>query len=64
MESTSVLTTILTAIGSIVSGAVSWISSFLELITDEGNELLLIVVVMPFVGLGIGLLKRLMSTRA
>ena len=61
---TSVLSTIITAISSIVTGAITWVGSFLSMITTSGNELLLFVVIIPFVGLGIGLLKRLMSTRA
>ena len=40
----------------------SWISTAVTTITS--NPLILIAVVLPFVGLGIGLLKRLFSARA
>lgn len=52
---------IITAIGSVVTGATSWISAFLEMITAEGNELLLFFCIIPVVGLGVGLLRRLIN---
>lgn len=61
MTPTSVLATILSAIGSFVTSAVSWMTSFLGAITATGNELLLMFVVVGFVGLGIGLIRRLIS---
>lgn len=51
-------------ITTIVSSAMSWVSTAASTITAEGNEILLLAVLVPFVGLGIGLLKRLLGTRA
>lgn len=54
------ITTIINAVGSLVTGAVSWLGSYVGTITASGNEvLLLMVVAVPLVGLGVGLLKRL-----
>ena len=48
---------IISDIGSIVTGAVSWVGSFVGAITD--NPLILMFVIIGFVGLGVGLIKRL-----
>lgn len=54
------ITTAINAVGSLVTGAVSWLGSYVSTITASGNEvLLLMVVAVPLVGLGVGLLKRL-----
>lgn len=55
---------IITAVTSIVNAAFGWVGTAVSTITASGNELLLMAVVLPFVGLGIGLLKRLFGTRA
>lgn len=47
-----------------VGGTPSWISTVITTITASGNEVILIAVILPFVGLGVGLLKRLFSTKA
>lgn len=51
------ISTILTDVGSIVTSGVTWIGSFVGAIT--GNPLILMFVITSFVGLGIGLIKRL-----
>ena len=51
---------ILTAVTSIVTASVGWMGSFLGTITSAGNEILLLFVLIPLVGLGIGLVKRLL----
>lgn len=52
---------LITAITAVVSGAVSWLTTYVGAITAAGNEvLLLMVVAVPLVGLGVGLLKRLL----
>lgn len=48
---------ILTGITSVVTSAVSWIGSFVGAIT--ANPLVMMFVIVAFVGLGIGLLSRL-----
>lgn len=51
---------LITAITSVVTAAVGWIGQFVTVITAEGNEILLIGIIISFVGLGVGLIKRLM----
>ncbi len=55
------MSALITAITAVVAGAVSWLTSYVGAITATGNEvLLLMVVAVPLVGLGVGLLKRLL----
>lgn len=51
---------ILTNVGLVVTESITWMTSFLSTITASGNEILLLFVILPLVGLGVGLLKRLM----
>lgn len=52
---------LIAAITSVVTAAVGWLTSYVGAITASGNEvLLLMVVAVPLVGLGVGLLKRLL----
>ena len=62
MDSPTGLAAILADIGSIITAALGWVGSAVTTITS--NPLILMAVIIPFVGLGIGLLKRLISTRA
>lgn len=56
---------LISAIGSFVTGAISWMGEYVSAITASGNEVLLLAVVcVPLVGLGAGLVKRLVSIRA
>ena len=50
---------ILAAVTSLVNAAVSWITTFCTTIT--GQPLLLLFVITGFVGLGVGLIKRLVK---
>lgn len=54
------MSTIIGYITSIVTAAVSWIGSYVGVITAQGNEFLLLFLLVPMVGLGIGLFKRLL----
>lgn len=60
MEETTAITisTVLTEVGNVVSSGIEWIGDYLTVITS--NPVLLLFVIVPFVGLGIGLLRRLM----
>lgn len=49
--------TIIGAVTSLVTAAVTWVTSFLGAIV--ANDLLLLFVIVSFVGLGVGLLRRL-----
>lgn len=51
------ISTILTNVGSIVTSAVTWVNSFVG--TIVGSPLLSLFCLIPVVGLGIGLLRRL-----
>lgn len=51
------LSTILSDVGSIVTQAVTWIGQYATVITS--NPLIEMFVVVSFVGLGVGLIKRL-----
>lgn len=51
------LAAIVNNVGSLVTAAVSWVGSFVGAITD--NPLILMFVIVGFVGLGVGLIKRL-----
>ncbi len=53
------LATLITDIGSMVTGAVSWIGSYVGAITS--NPLILAFVIIAFVGLGVGLINRLIK---
>lgn len=57
------MSAIVTNITSLVTAAVDWVSSFLGMITTSGNELLLVVFLLPIVGVGIGLLRRLVKIK-
>lgn len=52
------MTDIIAAVSSVVTAAVGWIGQFVTVIT--GNPILLIGIIVSFVGLGAGLIKRLM----
>ena len=56
-EPTVTITTILTNVSSLVTEAVKWVASFVGAITS--NPLILMFVIVAFVGLGVGLIKRL-----
>lgn len=51
------MATILENITSVVTSAISWVTSFVDLIT--GQPLLLLFVIVALVGLGVGLISRL-----
>lgn len=54
---TSGIDGILGSITSLVTSGVAWIKSFVGVIT--GNPLILLFVIVSFVGLGVGLIRRL-----
>lgn len=51
------MATLLSNVTSMVTEAITWVQMFVTCITD--NPLLLMFVVVAFVGLGVGLIKRL-----
>lgn len=55
------MSTILTNVGSVITAAIGWMGDFVDFITSSGNEIILLFIIIPFVGLAIGLIKRLIS---
>lgn len=53
------VSSILSAVTSFVTSAVSWMGTIIASITAAGNEILLIGFVMAIAGFGVGLFKRL-----
>ena len=53
------ISTILGNVTSIVTSAIDWMGDFATFVT--GNPLVLVFVLIPLVGLGIGLFRRLLS---
>lgn len=54
---------IIASVGSVVTAAVGWVGSFASTIAST-PILLLGVVCVPLCGIGVGLIKRLLSARA
>lgn len=64
MEGTTVtVATLLSSAGEVFSGAIEWVGDVAA--TIAGNPILLLACVgIPLCGLGVGMFKRLLSTRA
>lgn len=58
------MSALLSNISLIITAAFGWVSEAVTTITATGNELLLLSCIIPFVGVGVSLLKRLLSVRA
>lgn len=57
------MASVIAAVTQLVTGAISWTTSYLTLIT--GNDvLILFCIALPLVGLGIGVIRRLVRIRA
>lgn len=61
---TDPMTTIIGYITALVTASVSWITSTVGVFTASGNELLLFSAIVGFVGIGIGLCKRIFRIKA
>lgn len=58
------MSTLLGNVTTFVTDAIGWMGQFLsEITSDTSGVLVTFVVAVPLVGLGIGLLKRLISVR-
>lgn len=57
------MATVISQLSSFVTAAIGWIGQYVTFITAEGHEIVLFFIMMPLVGLGIGLLKRLINIR-
>ena len=56
------ITGIMEQAGEVVTGAFGWVSTAISAITS--NPLILMCVLLPFVGLGISLVRKLIKTKA
>lgn len=56
------ITSIMGQAGEVVTGAFGWVSTAINAITS--NPLILMVTLLPFVGLGITLVRKLLKTKA
>lgn len=54
---------IIDTLGSLVTAFASYVSQWLTVVFTSGNELLLVAIVLPLVGIGITFIKRLMGRR-
>lgn len=64
MDPTPVVTgmaALLSTITSIVTSVVTWVTSFIGVITAEGNEFLLLMLLVPIIGFAVGILSRLIK---
>lgn len=55
-----------TTVGDLITAAIGWMNDFITEIvtTDTSGVLITFCVALPLVGLGIGLLKRILNVRA
>lgn len=53
--------TLLSNVSLVVTSAIDWLGDFVGTITASGNELLLVFAAVPLVGLGVGLLRRMLA---
>lgn len=62
MEPVTGMAALISAISSLVTAIVSWVSDYVGVITASGNEVLLLMcVAIPVAGIGVGMLRRLLS---
>lgn len=64
MNTPSGMSTIIGYISDLVTASVTWITSTVGAFTASGNELLLFSALVGFVGVGIGLCKRIFKIHA
>lgn len=61
MENVSMVQTIISTLTSLVTAFAGYVSTWISTIFQTGNELLVVALVMPLIGAGITILRRLMS---
>lgn len=59
MEGTVTIASLMTSVGDIFSAALGWVGTVATTITS--NPILLLFCVLPLVGLGVGLFRRLIN---
>lgn len=53
--------TIISVLGALVQAFAGYVSTWVSTIFTAGNELLIVAIVLPLIGVGIGLIRRLMG---
>lgn len=61
MEQVTVVQTIISTLTSLVTAFAGYVSTWVTTIFASGNEILVVAIVLPLIGVGIGLLQRLLS---
>lgn len=61
MEPVSTVSTIISTLTSLVTAFAGYVTTWITTIFTSGNELLLVAIVLPLVGVGIGIIHRLMG---
>ena len=61
MEPVTGMAAFLSTIGSVVTAAIGWMTSWVGAITAQGNEMLMVFIALPLVGIGITLIRRMIS---
>lgn len=61
MEEVSVVSTAISYVTDLVTAGITWVGQYVGAVTS--NPIILFFVMVGFVGLGIGLLKRLINVR-
>lgn len=59
LASATTVSTVLTDVGTVVTQAMQWAGSVVTFISE--NPLIMVFVALPLVGLGIGLIRRMIS---
>lgn len=59
-EVTNTMSTVLGYVGEVFTKALEWAGDVVTFITSEGNAIVLLFMLLPLVGIGIGFLKRIM----
>ena len=55
------VTNIISTLTSLVNAFAGYVTTWITTIFTAGNELLLVAIVLPLIGVGIGLIRRLMG---
>lgn len=61
MEPVSMVQTIISTLTSLVTAFAGYVTTWVSTIFATGNEMLVVAIVLPLIGVGIGLLQRLLG---
>lgn len=52
-------TSLMSTMTTLITNVITWAGQFISFVTAEGHEIVLVFVLLPLVGLGVGILQRL-----